>query len=463
MVNYHQNALFLSLSTTLLVDLTTRKSRFLIMAHFESTPELEKAKAALHTGGPFTLIHGRAGTGKSTLLRQFLLETPLFIPVLAPTGIAALNVGGQTIHRFFGFPPTVTVERAKAEAKFRKQKGLFKKLELIVIDEISMVRADLMDCMDIFLRTVRKDARPFGGIRIVAFGDLFQLPPVVTSREYEAFAGIYPTPYFFSSSVIGGLTDHGLIEIYELEKVFRQKDQDFIKVLNALRSQTHSAKELMMLNQRVGAALDQGAIMLTTRNIDADVINQKKLQALKHEEVIYDATVTGDFKPSEMPTDQELTLKKGARVMCIANDPLGRYVNGSLGWVEGFEEDERDKDLVLVKLDDGQVVAVGEHQWSLSESHIDAETHEMVHTSVGSFTQLPLKLAWAVTIHKSQGKTFDQVMIDFGLGAFAHGQAYVALSRCRSLEGISLTRPIRMSDIKTEKSVIEFLNYMKNT
>lgn len=425
----------------------------------ERTPAFDEALEQLHHGGAFTMITGRAGTGKSTLLRQFLLETTDFVPVLAPTGIAALNVGGQTIHRFFGFSPNVTPDKAKVEAKTRPNLGLFRKIKLIIIDEVSMVRADLMDCMDIFLRTARKDKRPFGGVRMVVVGDLYQLPPVVTTREREAFGQMYPTPYFFSSQVIGRVLDEGGFNLIELTKIYRQEDKTFINLLNGIRHRTLTRKDLDRLNESVGIELPKDSITLTTRNAEADEINRLRLNELAGEEKRYDGLMRGDFEKHETPTDLVLPLKKNARVMCIANDPLGRFVNGSLGWVDGFDKDEQGQEFILVKLDEGQTVAVGPHTWSLYQSTFNDETKSIEQQSVGSFTQLPLRLAWAVTIHKSQGKTFDHVVVDFGQGAFASGQAYVALSRCRSLEGLSLAKPITTRDIRLDEAIVQFMDY----
>ncbi|MCA9391478.1 MAG: AAA family ATPase [Candidatus Magasanikbacteria bacterium] len=428
----------------------------------ERTEAFEEALEQLHHGGAFTMITGRAGTGKSTLLQQFLLETPEFVPVLAPTGIAALNVGGQTIHRFFGFSPNVTPEKAKVEAKTRSSVGIFRKINLIIIDEISMVRADLMDCMDVFLRIARNDKRPFGGVRMVVVGDMYQLPPVVTTRDREAFGAVYPTPYFFSSQVMGQVFDAEAFCLIELTKIYRQKDERFIHLLNGIRHHSATKTDMQELNAVVGATLPKDAITLTTRNVDADTINTTRLKKLKGEEKSFDGLLNGDFERHETPTDSVLLLKKQARVMCIANDPLGRFVNGSLGWVEGFDTDEQGTSFVLVRLDDGQTVAVGPHTWSLYQSVLNDETKTIEQEAVGSFTQLPLRLAWAVTIHKSQGKTFDHVVVDFGQGAFASGQAYVALSRCRSLEGLSLTKPVTNRDVRLDEAVVQFMDYHRS-
>lgn len=421
------------------------------------TPAYHKALEACREADGFVFITGRAGTGKSTLLKQYLLQTSGFIPVLAPTGIAALNVQGQTIHRFFGFSPSVTPAKAKMEARFRKHKGLFQKIDTIIIDEISMVRADIMDCIDVFLRTIRKDVRPFGGVRILAFGDLYQLPPVVTPRERELFSTQYEHPYFFASGVMDALMAQGAITVIELDRIHRQSDESFINLLQAIRHNTIRSSHIEQLQQRVGKPSVPGAIVLTTKNSIADEINQRELSRLSTQERMFDGVLHGEYPDKELPTETHLLLKKGARIMCIANESLGRYVNGSLGWVEGFEKDDKGKPFVTVRLDDGQIVAVIEHTWNVYTPHIDGETQELIQETSGSFTQIPLKLAWAVTIHKSQGKTFDHVVIDLGTGAFATGQVYVALSRCTSLEGVSLVRPFNKRDVLVDPYAVEFM------
>lgn len=436
------------------------------------TAQFDEALRQMQDGGPFTFITGRAGTGKSTLLKYFRETSNLIAPVLAPTGVAALNVGGETIHRFFGFQPGITLKDARKKAALTRDPTVYRKAEALVIDEISMVRADLLDCMDQFLRDVRKNKTPFGGLRIIAIGDLYQLPPVITSSEREAFSQIYDSPYFFAAQAVKDLLKTDRVSFIELEKVYRQSDQTFISLLNAVRNRSVTESDLKRLNSRVQASLPEEAIVLTSVNAAADELNQKRLNKLKGKVGIFRGSFIGDFPEREAPAEAELRLKKGARVMCMANDQMGEFVNGSLGYVMGFEiekaaghgtgdDDPIIEPSVVVKLDDGDTVCIAPHTWTIYRSIYDAEAKTLDQERLGSFTQIPLKLAWAVTIHKSQGKSFDQVTIDLGNGAFAAGQTYVALSRCRSFEGLALVKPVRLQDIRLDYSIVKFITRLQ--
>ncbi|MFZ2804521.1 MAG: AAA family ATPase [Patescibacteria group bacterium] len=422
----------------------------------QHTAPFDEALRLMREGGPFTFITGRAGTGKSTLLKHFRETTELVVPVLAPTGVAALNVEGETIHRFFRFSPGITIKEARKKGSFVMEPAVYRKADVLVIDEISMVRADLVDCMDQFLRHVRKNDSPFGGLRIVAIGDLYQLPPVVASAERDAFAQLYDSPYFFASHAVKELLAAGSVSFIELEKVYRQSDQTFISLLNAVRDKSVTSDDLKQLNIRVQAAPPKDAIVLTSINAAAEALNQRRLTQLPGEPKLFQGAFYGDFPEREVPVEQELRLKEGARVMCVTNDQNGRFVNGSLGWVEGFDEQS-----VLVKLDSGATVSIPPYTWTVYRSVYDRATKTLDQEKLGSFMQIPLKLAWAVTIHKSQGKTFDQVTIDLGDGAFAAGQTYVALSRCRTLEGLALVRPVRPQDIRSDRSIVEFVDALQ--
>lgn len=426
------------------------------------TPQFDDALRLMESGGVFTFITGRAGTGKSTLLKHFRETTKLLAPVLAPTGVAALNVEGETIHRFFGFAPGITIKEARRKASAARDLELYRNADLLIIDEISMVRADLIDCMDQFLRAVRKNKSPFGGLRIVAIGDLYQLPPVISTQEKAAFSQLYPSPYFFAANVMRQLIDTGEVSFLELETVYRQTDPSFIALLNAVRDKNISGEELCCLNDRVCSTVSKETIVLTAVNAAADRLNDMRLHELSGTPRLFKGEVRGNFPEREAPVPAELRLKIGARVMCVANDPGGQFVNGSLGWVTGFERDAEGKTSVIVKLDDGGQISVSSHAWSVYRSIYDRDSQTLDQEKLGSFTQIPLKLAWAVTIHKSQGKTFDQVAIDFGRGAFAAGQAYVALSRCRSLEGINLVNPLSHADIHLDPTMINFMQKMRN-
>ncbi len=436
------------------------------------TKRFDEALRLMQSGGPFTFITGRAGTGKSTLLKFFRESTDLLTPVLAPTGVAALNIEGETIHRFFRFAPGVTPKDARKKGASSQRMEMYTKADVLIIDEISMVRADLLDCIDQFLQGARKDARPFGGLRVVAIGDLYQLPPVLTSSEREAFSQRYSTPYFFASHVMQALLEQQSVALLELEEVYRQSDPTFIKLLNAVRDRTATPATLTALNARTKAKHSDEAIVLTTMNASADELNTTRLAQLPGKARTFEGMAIGDFPERETPTDRKLILKIGARVMCVANDPQGCFVNGSLGTVVGFSEPEKpsaskkkaapkeeafSSPSVRVKLDDGATVTLSSHTWTMYRSTYDDKTKSLDQERLGSFTQLPLKLAWAITIHKSQGKTFDSVTVDLGKGAFAAGQTYVALSRCRSLEGLTLVKPVTLRDIRLDDAIVQFI------
>lgn len=430
----------------------------------QRTPQFDEALRLMETGGAFTFVTGRAGTGKSTLLKYFRETTKLLAPVLAPTGVAALNVDGETIHRFFRFAPGITVKDARRKASVAFNKETYLQADALVIDEISMVRADLMDCMDQFLRVIRKNKTPFGGLRIIAIGDLYQLPPVVSSLERAAFAQLYDSPYFFASHAVKELLQAGAVSFMELEKVYRQSDPSFIALLNAVRNRSLSEADLKKLNARVHATPAKDVIVLTAVNDAADALNEQRLQALSGSSKMFSGSFRGEFPEREAPADTELFLKKGARVMCVANDVDGRYVNGSLGRVRAFTQaggKNETESAVIITLDDGGEVVVTAHTWTVYRSTYDQATRSLGQEKLGSFTQIPLKLAWAVTIHKSQGKTFDQAVIDLGRGAFAAGQTYVALSRCRSFDGLALARPVRSQDIKLDYSIVKFVTSLQ--
>jgi len=403
-------------------------------------------------------ITGRAGTGKSTLLDYFRQTTNKEVAVLAPTGVAALNIQGQTIHSFFGFKPNITPEKIR---KVASQEGhIYKEFETIVIDEISMVRADLLDCVEKFLRLNGPHRKKwFGGIQMVFIGDLYQLPPVVTTAEKEIFTHRYETPYFFSAQVFKEPTLD--MEFVELEKVYRQTETDFIALLNSIRNRSCTEEDLERLNQnyRKDFVPEDGgfSITLTSTNDLASERNMEKLEALSDKAIETDCTLTGEFDQASLPAEKRLTFKPGAQVMLLNNDKYGRWVNGTLGRVVGTEKGEEGETVIMVKLQDGVVVEVLPHTWELFKYEYDRSTKRISTRKTGSFTQYPIRLAWAVTIHKSQGKTFDRVVIDMGRGAFAHGQVYVALSRCTNFAGITLTKPITKAHIRMDWRVAKFL------
>jgi ATP-dependent DNA helicase PIF1 len=421
----------------------------------EVTDEWQTALDAMLNSQSNLFITGKAGTGKSTLLREFRKLTTKKITVLAPTGIAALHIHGETIHSFFRFKPNITIEEAIKLGKKEKRLSLFSHLDAIVIDEISMVRADLLDCMHHFLKEALHNNAPFGGIQMIWIGDLHQLPPVVTQTEALYFSNVYDSPYFFSSNVMNTHNDD--IQYIELTKIFRQKNEAFIKTLNAIRHQTITDEALFELNRETcqkKPGIESG-IHLTTTNKSAHAINTHTLNSLDSTEMEFEANYSKNFDTKSSPTDIRLKLKIGAQIMFVSNDSNGQWVNGTLGKIIDINETDLE---LLIETQDQTHVTVTPHKWTMHIHRYDETTQTLTPTPAGTFKQFPLKLAWAITIHKSQGKTFKAVTIDLGNGAFANGQVYVALSRCETLENIRLKRPLRRRDIMTEPKVTEFLN-----
>ncbi len=402
-------------------------------------------------------ITGRAGTGKSTLLQAFRAATHKKVVVLAPTGVAALNVQGQTLHSFFGFPPRPL---QKEEIKPRRYNKLYQELDAIIIDEISMVRADMLDNIDYFLRLNGKDpSKPYGGIQMIFFGDLFQLPPVVSSpEEHILFNTTYDSPYFFSAKVMAQ-TD---FEVIELHTMYRQTDRRFIRLLDEVRSNQMDEETLNALNERFQpdpSEEDEARhfITLSARNATVNELNQRKLNALNAPMVVFSGLINGDFNERLCPAEMQLQLREGAQVMFVRNDNSKKqYVNGTIGQVVALTNDTIKVEINSSEHGGARLVEVEKVKWETLRYALNGKG-EIVSEPVGSFTQFPLRLAWAVTIHKAQGKTFDSVMIDLtGGGAFEHGQTYVALSRCRTLGGIQLKSKLRPQDIILDPRVVEY-------
>lgn len=413
------------------------------------TDELSEFLYLLENTSYNYFITGKAGTGKTTLIEMFRKITKKKVVVLAPTGLAAINAKGQTIHSFFKFPPRMIHQQM---IKRLADNSLYSDIDTIIIDEASMLRADMLDAIDIFLRKNAKDSkRPFGGVQIVLVGDLFQLPPVVSREEDDIYYSFYETPYFFSANCFS----LDMFQVLLLDKVFRQADEDFVNVLNIIREGNASIETLLPINSRTAPSyIADNHIILCTTNASADEINKMKLNKLRGSESEYQATLEGSFSGNSekyLPVNTVLSLKKNARVLFIKNDGGGRWVNGTLGTISKLKND-----LIQVKLDSGGVVDVGRETWSDVRYKYNQEEREIEEEVVGKIYQYPLKLAWAITIHKSQGMTFDKVCLDFRRSAFAHGQAYVALSRCRTLEGITLTKNIYPNDVLVDFRIVEF-------
>ncbi len=421
----------------------------------EMTEQIAEAYALMEKSNKNMLLTGRAGTGKSTLLKYFVENTRKNVVVLAPTGVAALNVGGQTIHSFFRFGIDITPDKVKKVPKYSEK--LYKSIDTIVIDEISMVRSDIFECINQFMKINGKKKRlPFGGVQMILVGDIYQLPPVVSRNEREIFSELYRGYYFFDSEAY----QNADFVYIELEKIFRQRDGKFIEILNAIRNNTVTDEQLKLLNTRVDedfipAGKDMYIQLTSTRDM-ADRINLAQLSAIESELFTFFGTVNGDFDEKLLPTDMELNLKAGSQIMLINNDPDGRWVNGTIGRITDFEQTGDDA-LIVAELEDGETVEISPHTWKIIRYNYDREQKKIVTEQIGSFTQYPVILAWAITIHKSQGKTFEKVIIDLGRGTFAHGQLYVALSRCKSLDGLVLRRPVEKRHIIMERKVVDFI------
>lgn len=428
----------------------------------EENAQVQLAREIIEKTNANLFLTGKAGTGKTTFLRHLRQDSPKRMVVLAPTGIAAINAKGVTIHSFFQISPGPYIP----DAPFEKQQSfsmraskidLIGSLDLLVIDEVSMVRADLLDEIDAVLRRVRHSALPFGGVQLLLIGDMQQLSPVVTDSEWELLRSYYPTPYFFSSKA---LQSSNYVTV-ELEKVYRQTDERFLSLLNSVRIGDRSPQVLEALNRRYlpdfSSAKESGYIQLCTHNYQAQQINQEALDSLTGEMMTYTATVKGKFPDYSFPTDNELQLKVGAQVMFVKNDPEKRFFNGMIGTVVSLSPEHF---VVQPKSSSLPSIEVKPEEWKNTRFGIDQETKEIKEIVDGTFVQYPIKLAWAITIHKSQGLTFDHVMIDASK-AFAHGQTYVALSRCRTLEGIVLSSPIPSTAIINDPNIEAFNQEMK--
>lgn len=422
------------------------------ISDIEVIAEYQQVRALIDQGAPLIFATGGAGTGKSTLIRYLQNTLPYPMAVVAPTGVAALNVHGATIHSLFRLPPKVI---QPADIRRVQDRQLYGKLQLLIIDEISMVRPDVLDGVDLFLRLNREDKRPFGGVQILLVGDLFQLPPVAKSDEYGVLSKMgYTTTYFFGSK---GLADCPLAPVF-LQRVFRQRDPEFVGLLNRLREGTELAEVLSAINARY-VPLDEPAqrqLVLTSTNHLADGRNWDELLRLPGPERRYEGKIEGDFRVAKdrLPSPLNLDLRVGAQVMFTKNDTKGRWVNGTLGQVVTMGTTS--VQVALADLSQGQVIDVTPDSWDQYRYEYDSTQDQIVAEVMGRYTQIPLMLAWAVTIHKAQGKTLSRVFVDLGNRAFAAGQVYVALSRVRSLSDIYLARPVRMEEVYCDPEVRRF-------
>ena len=419
--------------------------------------EIQNAFALIQETNQSFFLTGKAGTGKSTFLKNIVESTSKNFVVVAPTGIAAINVGGVTIHSFFQFPLRPLLpedEDIKVFWKDSEKRKIISSMDTLIIDEISMVRADLIDGIDYSLRRNGGNPNlPFGGKQVVFIGDIFQLEPVTikNSGEQKIINEIYGSAYFYNAKVFDKIN----LFTIELQKVYRQSDPIFINLLDKVRVKEILPKDLDKINTRVFSEHElkkkDFTITLTTKNDLADRVNSVKLAELINNPFSYTAEVSGEFEESKYPTESELILKEGAQVIFIKNDSEKRWVNGTIGQVCRLTDTE-----IKVKLKDGSIHSVEKRVWENIKYQYNKEKKKIEQEIVGTFKQYPLKLAWAITIHKSQGLTFDRVVIDFGDGTFASGQAYVALSRVTSFEGLFLKHKIQTTDICIDEEIKNF-------
>lgn len=416
--------------------------------------EQQKAFDLVANTNTCLFITGKAGTGKTTFIKRIQEEINKNFLVLAPTGIAAIGVGGQTMHSFFGFPFQTMGPHTRLDV-LPEKKALLREVDTIIVDEASMVRSDMVDGMDRYLRMAFETNMAFGGKQVVFVGDLFQLPPVVKqgSADAEMLRDLYGPglPFFYKAFVLKRMN----LPKIEFQKVYRQSDEDFLTILNKMRNGEVKSEDLALLNKHVGTEENNEdfSVTLTSFNYMAEKINEQKLNEIEEEEFLYRAEIKDEFKNNDAPVPEVLRLKVGAQVIFCRNNPNSGYMNGTIAKVSALEEDK-----ILVRLENGGEIEVHKVSWENVESQYNRDTRKMESTIIGSFTQYPIKLAWAITIHKSQGMTFDRMHFDLSRGTFQAGQAYVAISRMRSLEGLTLSHPIMPHHIMQNPEVRAFAN-----
>ena len=425
----------------------------------ENNPELQLAWQFIENTGTHLFLTGKAGTGKTTFLRRLKEQSPKRMVILAPTGIAAINAGGVTIHSFFQlsfapFVPETTFNSSQTHYRFSKEKrNIIRSMDLLVIDEISMVRADLLDAIDSALRRYRDREKPFGGVQLLMIGDLQQLAPVVKENEWEMLKNYYETPYFFASRALR----ETVYMTIELKTVYRQSDTFFLSLLNKIRENQADDEVLNELNRRYQPGFrprkEEGYIRLTTHNYQAQKVNDNELASLSGQTYSFRAEIDGTFPEYLYPADEVLTIKAGAQIMFLKNDPSSekRYYNGMIGEVAAVN----DAGMIVRGKDNGDEFQLLPEEWGNYKYVLNEETKEITEEIEGTFRQYPIRLAWAITIHKSQGLTFERAIID-ARNSFAHGQTYVALSRCKTLEGMVLESPLRREAIISDSTVDDF-------